>query len=81
MPEMSSALSEFFARHPSSIGASGVGGYYRVICQECGEIISVHIPDPHRRSMEVRCEHCGWAEHSGEPAPTGAADRRSALAL
>ena len=81
MPEMTSALSEFFARHPSSIGASGVGGHYRAICRDCGEVISVHIPDPHPRSIEVRCEHCGWTEHYGEPAPDEVADRRSVLAL
>ena len=81
MPEMSPVLSEFFARHPSSIGASGVGGYYRVICEGCGQVISVHIPEPNPRAIDVRCEHCGWSEHFGEPAPAVATDSKPALAV
>ena len=67
MPATSSVLSEFFARHPGSLGTSRVGGYYRVICEGCGEILSVQIPNPVPATLDIRCEHCGRTEHYGEP--------------
>jgi hypothetical protein len=63
----STVLSEFFARHPSSIGASGIGGHYRAICEGCGTVLSVAIPDPEPEALEIHCEDCGWRERLGAP--------------
>ncbi|HEX5505628.1 MAG TPA: hypothetical protein VFW96_23625 [Thermomicrobiales bacterium] len=68
----STVLSEFFARHPSSIGASGIGGHYRVICEGCGTVLSVAIPEPAPETLELRCEHCDWRERLGVPEMAGA---------
>lgn len=70
MAGASAVLSEFFARHPSSMGAADIAGHYRLICEGCGEVLTVVLADPLPTMLDIRCATCGWSEHLGEPAPT-----------
>ena len=79
MPGSSAVLRDLFARHPSAMGTGSMGGHYRIFCESCGEVLSVAIPNPPPPSFEIRCDHCGWSERLGDPAP--AADGSPPVAL
>ena len=78
MPESHAILREFFARHPSSIASSGLGGQYRIVCAGCGEVLAVTIPAPEPPALDIACERCGWAEHYGAPQAHGRLELRAA---
>ena len=70
-PMEPSVLGEFFARHPSASGGSRAGGYYQIICDECGAIVPVAAPDAAARRIDIRCADCGWEEHLVEAPAAG----------
>lgn len=74
MTESHAILTEFFARHPSSIASSGLGGQYRIVCVGCGEVVPVTIPSPEPVMLDIVCDRCGWSEHYGASAPNSRAE-------
>ena len=66
-----SVLGQFFARYPSAFGSSRAGGYYQVICPQCGSLIAVPAPQARQRSMYIQCGVCGWEDRLGDAAATG----------
>ncbi len=78
MPESHAILREFFARHPSSIASSGLGGQYRIVCAGCGEVLAVTIPAPEPPVLDIACERCGWVEHYGAPQSPAMPELRAA---
>ena len=70
-PMEPSVLGEFFARHPSASGGSRAGGYYQIICDECGALVPVAAPDAAARRIDIRCADCGWEEHLVEAPAAG----------
>lgn len=65
-PAHHSVLGEFFARHPSAMNNSRAGGYYRIICDNCGEIVPVAIHEDDPTYIEIHCQACGWEQHLGQ---------------
>lgn len=55
-------LSTFFARYPSALSSTHVGGQYQIICPECGQIISVAMLDERNDHLSIRCDNCGYAD-------------------
>ncbi len=56
-------LSQFFARYPSALGGTRGGGFYRVICLDCGALVSVAVPDGAPTRIDILCTACGWEDH------------------
>ncbi len=67
-------LSRFFERYPSAMGSSRAGGYYRVICPACGEMVQVAAPDAPPYVIDMRCADCGREDRLGEEPAAAVAD-------
>jgi hypothetical protein len=52
-------LATFFARYPSALGSTHMGGQYRIICPECGHLVAVAVLDEQTPDIVVHCEGCG----------------------
>jgi hypothetical protein len=66
-----SVLGQFFARYPSAFGSSRAGGYYQVICPQCGSMIAVAAPLAGQRGMYLQCGVCDWEDRLGDAAGPG----------
>ena len=66
-----SVLDQFFARYPSAFGSSRAGGYYQVICPQCGSMIAVAAPQAGQRGMYLQCGVCDWEDRLGDAAGPG----------
>jgi DNA-directed RNA polymerase subunit RPC12/RpoP len=55
-------LATFFARYPSALGNTHVGGQYRIICPECGHLVPVAVLDEQTRDIVIHCENCGYRD-------------------
>ncbi len=66
-----SVLDQFFARYPSAFGSSRAGGYYQVICPQCGSMIAVAAPQGGQRGMYLQCGVCDWEDRLGDAAAPG----------
>lgn len=60
-------LSIFFRRYPSALGSTIAGGQYRIICPECGHMVSVDMLDDERHHITVYCANCGYNDEIGDP--------------
>lgn len=60
-----SVLDEFYARYPSALGSSRAGGFLRIICLNCGNLVSLPEPEATQTSIDIHCPACGWEEHIG----------------
>ena len=58
-------LGQFFARYPSALGGTRGGGFYRVICLDCGALVSVAVPDAAPTRIDILCTACGREDHLG----------------
>ena len=63
-----SLLESCFARYPSAFGGSRAGGYYQIICPQCGSMIAVPAPQANQRSLYIQCGVCGWEDRLGDAA-------------
>jgi Zn ribbon nucleic-acid-binding protein len=61
-------LIAFFERYPSALGMSHAGGQYRLICPECGNMVSVAVLDNDVDAIDVVCYNCGYEDHLTERA-------------
>ena len=59
-------LAIFFARYPSALGSTQLGGQYRIICPECGHLIAVAVLDEGTRDILVHCENCDYHDEIAE---------------
>ncbi len=66
-----SVLDQFFTRYPSAFGSSRAGGYYQVICPQCGSMIAVAAPQAGQRGMYLQCGVCDWEDRLGDAATPG----------
>lgn len=55
-------LSVFFARYPSALSSTHLGGRYQIVCPECGHIVSVAMLDEGIDRLSVHCDNCGYAD-------------------
>ena len=66
-------LATFFARYPSALGNTHIGGQYRIICPECGHLVSVAALDETTDRLSIYCENCEYSDEIVIP-PTVATD-------
>ena len=59
----------FFERYPSALGMSHAGGQYRLICPQCGAMISVAVLDSDAAEIAVVCHDCGYEDHLTDRVP------------
>lgn len=56
-------LINFFERYPSAMGMSHAGGQYRLICPQCGDMVSVAELNDDAPQIDVVCGNCGYEDH------------------
>ena len=59
-------LSVFFARYPSALSSTHLGGHYQIVCPECGHIVSVAMLDDGADHLSIRCDNCSYVDEMAE---------------